>query len=97
MTLADLTTGASFSTTQKLNAAQGASAEVVVEAPSSGGVLPLANYGIARFTAATANGQSLGGLAPLDPITMVNPYGMKSTPLGFDGTLQNFSVLWSAG
>ena len=97
LTLADLTTGASFSTNQKLNAAQGASAEVIVEAPSSGGVLPLASFGTAQFTDAVANGQSLGGFAPLDPLTMVNPYGMKATPSGFDTTLRKFSVSWSAG
>jgi len=97
LSLTDVTTGGSFSITQKLNA-QGASAEVIVEAPSSGGVLPLANFGTAQFTAATANGQSLGGFVPqLDPITMVNPHGMKSTPSGFDASRQNFSVFWSAG
>ena len=33
----------------------------------------------------------------VDPITMNNPYGMKSTPSGFtDSGKQNFSVTWSA-
>jgi hypothetical protein len=98
LSLADVSTGASFTTTQKLMAAQGASAEVIVEAPSSGGVLPLANFTRADFTGATANGAALGGFGPnnLDPITMVNPYGMKATPSGFDATtLSNFSVAWS--
>jgi hypothetical protein len=97
LSLADHSTGASFTTTQKLMAAQRASAEVIVEAPSSGGVLPLANFTRADFTAATANGTALGGFGPnnLDPITMVNPYGMKATPSGFDATLSSFSVAWS--
>jgi len=94
--LADVTAGRTFSTVEKLNSAQGASAEVIVEAPSSGGILPLANFGTANFTASTANGVPLGSFAPnLDPITMLNPYGMKATPSGFDATKKNFQVTWS--
>src|SRR5260370_24868252 len=98
LSLTDLTTNNSFSTVQKLNSAQGASAEVIVEAPfSGGGTLPLANFGTANFTGSTANGLPLGTFVPnLDPITMLNPYGMKSTPSGFDSSKQNFSVSWSA-
>jgi hypothetical protein len=95
LTLNDVTTGKSFQTTQKLNSAQRSSAEVVVEAPWSGGVLPLANYGTASFSGATANGSALGSLHP-ENIVMVNPYGMKSTPTAFDSTNQAFSVNWSA-
>ncbi len=96
--LTDVTTGQSFSTVEKLNSAQGASAEVVVEAPSNGGgILPLANFGTASFTTSTANGLPLGSFTPnLDPITMLNPYGMKSTPSRFDATNKNFQVTWSA-
>src|SRR5262249_47184520 len=83
LTLTDVTVGKSFTTTQKLNRAQGASAEVIVEAPSSGGVLPLANYGTVGFTGSQANGVGMGAFPNVDPITMNNPYGMKSTPSGF--------------
>ena len=96
LSLTDVTTGGSFGTVQKLNSAQGASAEVIVEAPFSGGVLPLANFGTVNFAGSTANGLALGSFAPnLDPITMLNPYGMKATPSSFDATNKNFSVTWS--
>jgi len=94
--LTDSTTGRNYVTTQRLSAAQLSSAEVVTEAPWSGGTLPLANFGAASFTNATANGQPLGSFNSLDPITMVDPYGMKSTPSAFDSTKANFSVTWSA-
>jgi hypothetical protein len=97
LTLTDLTAAKSFTTTQKLNQAHGASAEVVVEAPFSGGVLPLANYDTVGFTGSKANGVGIGTFPQVDPITMVNPYGMKSTPSGFsDTTKQSFSVTWSS-
>jgi Peptidase A4 family len=91
--LADVTTGSSFSTVQKANQAQASFAEVIVEAPYSGGTLPLANFDTVNFSAATANGKPLG--SNLDRITMNNPAGMKSTPstLGSGGT--SFSVAWS--
>lgn len=97
LTLVDVTTGQPFTTTQKLSQAKGASAEMVVEAPWSGGVLPLANYGNVGFSSSKANGVGIGTFANVDPITMQNPYGMKSTPSGFtDNAKQNFSVTWSA-
>jgi len=97
LTLTDVTTGKSFGTSQKLNQARGASAEVVVEAPWSGGVLPLANYGTVGFTGSKANGVGIGTFPNVDPITMLNPYGMKSTPLPFTDTAkQNFTAKWSA-
>jgi hypothetical protein len=98
LTLTDVTTGKAFSTSQKLNQAQGASAEVIVEAPFSGGVLPLANYGTVGFTGSKANGQGIGTFPNVDPITMLNPYDMKSTPSSFTDAPANqkFSVKWSA-
>jgi hypothetical protein len=97
LTLTDVTASKPFTTTQKLNQAKAASAEVVVEAPWSGGVLPLANYGTVGFTGSKANNVGIGTFANVDPITMVNPYGMKSTPSAFtDAAKQNFSAHWSA-
>lgn len=49
----DNTTGQSFSTTQSASA-QRSSAEWIVEAPSSGSILPLANFGTAHFSGAQA-------------------------------------------
>lgn len=94
LTLADNTTRKSFSTTQKLGSARLGSAEVIVEAPWSGGVLPLADFGTASFSAARANGSAIGNSSP-DPITMENPYGMVATPSKLQGG-SAFSVTWSA-
>ena len=38
-------------------------------------MLPLADFGTANFTAATANGSSMASLSGLDPITMVSSKG----------------------
>ena len=54
LTLNDNTTGKSFSVQQSGSSLQRSSAEWIVEAPSSGGVLPLANFGSVTFTSATA-------------------------------------------
>ena len=51
VTLNDMTTGQSFSTNVKMNNAQRSSAEWIAEAPWSGGVLPLANFGTAQYGA----------------------------------------------
>jgi hypothetical protein len=51
--MTDNTTGQSFSTNQSATA-QRSSAEWIVEAPSSGTVLPLANFGTAHISAAQA-------------------------------------------
>jgi hypothetical protein len=80
------------------------SAEFVQEAPSSsGGVLPLANYGTANFDP-TVN----GGAAPnfdgnqtaslnANAIQLVDPYGETSTPSGPDllsPTVDAFDTCW---
>jgi len=49
--LTDTTTGKSFSISTKMPNAKASSAEWIVEAPWSGGVLPLANFGTASFGA----------------------------------------------
>jgi hypothetical protein len=50
VTINDLTTGQSFSTSTKVNSAQRSSAEWIAEAPSgSGGILPLADFGTAVY------------------------------------------------
>jgi len=61
----DVTTGKSFTTTQTIFGAQRSSAEWIVEAPSSGfGVPPLANFGTATFTGASATLKGTAG--PID-------------------------------
>jgi hypothetical protein len=92
LNLQDTTTGQSFTTTQKLASAKRASAEVIVEAPWSGGVFPLANFGTAQFSGAMANGTILSA-PPADALTMVNSAGAtKAKPSTLSGG--NFSVAW---
>src|SRR5919202_7101710 len=65
------------SATQK--SASLASAEVIAEAPSSsGGVLPLSNFGTVGFSGAKVNGATLTSSTPgIDPITMVSGSTVK--------------------
>ena len=93
LTIADSTTGQSYTATQRYKAAQLSSAEVIAEAPSSSnGVLPLTNFGTVNFAAATANGQPLGSFNP-DKIDMAaNGVTKASTSALSGGTA--FSVTW---
>jgi hypothetical protein len=95
LTLSDATQGWTKTTQQRLNHAKLGSAEVIAEAPSSsGGVLPLADFGTASFSAATANGSPMASLSGLDPITMVSSSGAveaKPSSMSKDGS---FSDTW---
>jgi hypothetical protein len=98
--------GQSYSTVKRLNTAKRQSAEWIVEAPWSGGVLPLANFGLQTFSSASAavNGKTgsiynslNSSLTPWqnDAITMENQSGgIKASTgnLSTDGT--SFSVQW---
>src|SRR5207247_7156589 len=68
LTLQNLTRGWTFTTPQKLPQARRTSAEWIMEAPWSGGVLPLANFGSINFTG--CQWSPAGG--SLQPITMVD-------------------------
>lgn len=74
------------------------SAEWIAEAPSGGGVLPLANFGTVNFSNASATGGGNAGSISAftyDPLTMVTSSGQtKASPstLGDGGT--SFSVKW---
>jgi hypothetical protein len=93
LTIADTTSGQSYTTTQRYKAAQLASAEVIAEAPSSSsGVLPLTNFGTVGFTAATVNGQTLGSFNP-DRIDMVSNGITKASTSALSGGAA-FSVTW---
>ena len=93
LTITNNTTHASYQTTQMLKRAQLRSAEVIAEAPSSsGGVLPLTNFGAANFSAATVNGQSIGSFNP-DRIDMVANGVTKATTGSLSGGT-SFSVAW---
>jgi len=96
LNLANTTTGKSFTTSIAARQTYSrSSAEVITEAPYSNGILPLADYGTANYTNATANGLPLGSFANLQNIVMQNPAGMLSTPSAFDTTNKNFNVTWS--
>jgi hypothetical protein len=94
LTISDSTQGWSKTTTARLKSAKLASAEVIAEAPSSsGGVLPLANFGTVGFTSATVNNSVLTSSTPgLDAITMKSGSTVKAQP----GSMNNgsFSVVW---
>ncbi|HJQ48993.1 MAG TPA: G1 family glutamic endopeptidase [Gaiellaceae bacterium] len=81
--------------TARLKSAKLASAEVIAEAPSSsGGVLPLANFGSVNFSGATANGALLTASTPgIDPITMQSGSTVKAQPSNFTSA-GSFSVAW---
>jgi hypothetical protein len=93
LTIRDTTTGGSFTTVQKLKHAKLGSAEVIAEAPSSGGVLPLANFGTVGFSAAMVNGQAIGSFNP-DRIDMVSGTTTKATTSALSGGTA-FSVKWN--
>lgn len=113
VTITDVSTGASFGTSAKVNSAQRSSAEWIAEAPSSsGGILPLADFGTVSFGADTTGVAStctatVGGVSGavgsfgsgVQSITMVtSSNAIKASPsaLSSDGT--SFSVTWkSAG
>jgi hypothetical protein len=92
LTLKNVTTGRTSTNLAKLRHARLASAEVIVEAPYSGGVLPLTNFGTVGFSAARANGAAIGSFAP-DRIKMVSGGVVKAVTSALsNGT--SFSVTW---
>jgi Peptidase A4 family len=92
LTISNNTRGWTFSTTQKAKA-QRSSAEVIAEAPSSsGGVLPLTNFGTANFGASNANGRSLASFNH-DKIDMVSG-GTVKAQTGAIASNGSFSVTW---
>lgn len=90
--------GGSFSTSQKSGKAQFASSEWIMEAPWSGGVLPLANFGTANFANSSAiMGGKSGAINSFtnDQINMVNGSGQfkdQTSSLSTGGSA--FSVTW---
>jgi peptidase A4-like protein len=94
LTISDTTQGWTNNTTARLKSAKLASAEVIAEAPSSsGGVLPLANFGSVGFSNAKANGALLTSSTPnIDPITMQSGSTVKAQPGNISSG--SFSVTW---
>ena len=94
LTISDSTQGWTNVKTAKLRSAKLSSAEVIAEAPSSsGGVLPLANFGTVSFSGATANGALLtSSTKNIDPITMQSGSTVKAKPSSISNGA--FSVTW---
>ncbi len=94
LTISDSTQGWTQTTNARLKSAKLASAEVIAEAPSSsGGVLPLANFGTVGFSGATVNGSVLTSTtAGLDKITMQSGSTVKAQPSSLSSG--SFSVAW---
>ena len=100
LSIVNQTRNVSFSTTQR-HKAKRESAEWIVEAPYSGGTLPLADFGTVTLTScsATLNGHT-GAINDAswrhDAITMAEPNGgaVKASPSALSRDGANFSVSW---
>jgi Peptidase A4 family len=84
----------SFTTTQSCSNCANSSAEWIAEAPSSGSVLPLANFGTWTLSGASVNSGTISSF-PDDEITMVDNRGrVKAQPGPLNGNGSGFSVTW---
>ena len=98
ITLQDATKGWTQHATQSSSGYALSSAEWIAEAPSSGKVLPLANFGTVNFSNASAvGGGKSGSISDFtsDPLTMVTTPGVtKAAPSGLSSRASAFSVTW---
>lgn len=91
--LADTTKGWSH-TTHKTASHARSSAEVIAEAPYSGGVLPLADFGKVNFSGSTINGSTMSASNPTG-INMNSSSGKReATVSALSGG--NFSITWNS-
>ncbi len=111
VSITDVTSGQSFSTSSTVHSAQRSSAEWIAEAPSSsGGILPLSDFGAVYYGQdttgtsgtcfATINGNSapIGSFASnVQKITMVTSSGaVKASPSALTSDGTSFSVQWAS-
>jgi peptidase A4-like protein len=102
VTITDVTTHHSFSTSAKVSRAQRSSAEWIAEAPSSsGGILPLADFGTVNYSSCTATVGTTGSIGSfgnsVQVITMVTSSGtVKAQPSGLSSSGDSFSVMWKS-
>jgi Peptidase A4 family len=93
--LTDTTKGWTFTKHETSTKDKRGSAEVIIEAPSSGtGELPLADFGKANFTASKVDGSNIGSLKPTK-ITMVDG-GKQLDKISALSGGTNFSGTWLA-
>jgi hypothetical protein len=94
LVLKDNTEGWTQTITQNEAGLDRSSAEVITEAPSSDtGVLPLADFGTVNYTAATANGTSMGTQSPTE-IIMVDNSGLAKDSTSQMSSAGAFSNTW---
>jgi peptidase A4-like protein len=98
LTIADQTTGSTYTTQQTLPTAQRSSAEWIEEAPYSGGILPLADFGQVNFgnCSSTVGSSTLGPSSGI-PVTMVSQTSTHyalATPISASST--SCSIQWDA-
>jgi hypothetical protein len=99
LSISDKTEGWNETTEQSLGSSPAlSSAEVITEAPcctSSGGILPLTDFGTVSFTGSTANGEAIGtsSLSP-EEINMVNSSGALKDECSTLTGGENFTCTW---
>src|SRR5438132_4914334 len=103
VTITDTSTGVSFSTSARVHSAQRSSAEWIAEAPSSsGGILPLADFGTVSYSSCTATVNGTPGTigsfgSSVQVITMVSSSGaVKAQPSSLSSSGDSFSVTWKS-
>jgi len=94
MTIKDATEGWTKTTTKNSKGHARSSAEVIAEAPYSGGVLPLADFGTVNFSGSTVDGASLASTNPTG-MDMATSAGVAEATIG---TLSggSFSDTWNS-
>ncbi len=90
--LTDRTTGGMFTTTAKMNSARRSSAEWILEAPWSGGVLPLANFGTAEFGGDAVAGTSTATIG--NTTGTIRSFGSPTAP---NSPVQEITMVTSGG
>ena len=94
LVISDSTQGWTFNTTKTLRSAKLASAEAIAEAPSGpSGVLPLADFGIVKFSSTMVNGNSIGSFSPVEIVMATRGGTVKAQPSALSGGTA-FSVAW---
>jgi hypothetical protein len=95
LNLADETQGWTATITQSVPGAARSSAEVIIEAPSSssGGVLPLADFGTVHMSSSLVDGSPIGSLSPVQ-IYMTNSAGTALDTVSSLSANEDFSATW---
>jgi hypothetical protein len=96
LVMTNLSTGQRWSTTVPYNSSL-ASAEWIEEAPWSGRVLPLADFGTVTFDPGTVDGGQNPGLTAANGIVLLDPDGQASNISGPDADTDGFRACWASG